>query len=265
MDLEAALSFVPTFVLAFFRLAGLFVFAPLLGSARVPKRVKLMMASVTTLGMIVGIKTPAVMPDNVWEMTVGIGGELVFGIALGMIVSFTFIAVQWAGEMIGQQMGFNMAEVFDPQFGQAGSLVGDLYFMLTLIIFLAIGGHRTMLRSVAASLETVPLLSLGMTRPLLDALLDMLTAATTLALRLAAPMFFTMLVVDLAMGCISRAIPAFNVMTAGLSIRAVIGMSVLIIGVGLTTGVIQRALNNSLHFADETWADAQSPQPAGAR
>ena len=85
----------------------------------------------------------------------------------------------------------------------------------------------------ATSFDTLPLLSLGVDRPLLDLLVGLLTAATALALRLAAPMFVTMLVVDLALGCIGKTMPQFNVMSAGHERSGrCSGMVVLIVGIG---------------------------------
>src|SRR3982750_2323749 len=140
MSVEQAIQFVPAYVLVVFRLAGLMIFAPLLGSGRIPRRIKVMMALVLSAGMCVSIKAPVSLPETNWELAIGIGGEIAFGLAMGIVLSFTFIAVQWAGEMIGQQMGLNMSEVLDPQFGGAGSLIGDLYFMLALVVFLTVRG-----------------------------------------------------------------------------------------------------------------------------
>lgn len=253
MDLNYALNFAPSFVLVFFRIAGLMIMSPLFGSTRIPKRMKILFASVAAMGAMAAIDKPLQFPDSIWALTFGIAGEICFGLAMGMIVSLTFIAAQWAGEMIGQQIGFNLSQVFDPQYGQAGSLVGDLYFMLTLVIFLAIGGHRILLLAVQESLITAPPLSLTFDAPLFGILLDMLTAATVLALRLAAPMFFTMLVVDLAMGCIGRAMPQFNVMTAGLSIRAIIGIVVLLLGITLSSEALQASLEDQLIAVRDIW------------
>src|SRR5947208_10790591 len=148
--LDDLLSRVPTFVLVFFRLAGMMAFAPLFGSTRIPRRVKVLLVLVLTFGMFEGVPRPHV-PDSMWQLAVGIGGELCFGIAMGMVMSFTFVAAQWAGEMIGQQMGLNIGEVFDPQFGGGGSIIGDMYFMLALVVFLAVGGHHAMLNAVHQS------------------------------------------------------------------------------------------------------------------
>ena len=249
---EEALALIPTYVLAFFRLTGLMLMAPLFGSARVPRRVKVMFAVIAALGTL-GATPPVAFPDSLATLTLGIAGEMLFGVAMGTIASFTFIAAQWSGEMIGQQMGFNLSEVFDPQFGQGGTVVGDMLFMLTTVIFLSIGGERMLMSAVHESFATAPLLSLSMNPSLLDAILEMFKAATVLAIRLSAPIFFTMLVVDLSMGCISRAMPQFNVMSAGLTLRAVIGMVILIVGLGLTVDVLQGSVAQSLIDVRRFW------------
>ena len=260
MPVEATFNFLIAYVLAFFRLAGLMISAPVFGSTRVPKRVKLLFALVATIAM--GSALPAVvdLTPNIGTLTFAVAGEMIFGMAMGSIVSFTFIAAQWAGEMIGQQIGFNLSEVFDPQYGQAGSLVGDLYFMLTLIVFLAIGGHRTLIDAVYGSFKTVPLLSLGFDKALFDTFVQVFTTATTLAMRLAAPMFFTMLIVDLAMGCIGKAMPQFNIMSAGLPIRSMLGMLVLAGGLVISSGAIKESLQDDLEIVATYF---RTPHPHG--
>src|SRR5438067_426144 len=119
-------SFVMVFVLVFFRVAGMMLAAPLFGNAKIPRRVKLLLALVLAFGLTTGVSAP-LLPDSTWILAVGIGGEILFGLAMGMILNFTFVAVSWAGEIIGQQMGINLGETFDPSFGSA-TLVGDLYF-----------------------------------------------------------------------------------------------------------------------------------------
>src|SRR5687767_14136673 len=128
-------NFVCLFVLVFFRTAGLMLAAPLFGSSKIPRRVKVMLALVMAAGLVNGVEMPARMPADVLLLTFAIGGELIFGLIMGLGLSLTFIAISWAGEIMGQQMGFNLAESFDPAMGSGGSLVGDLYFMLTLVIF----------------------------------------------------------------------------------------------------------------------------------
>lgn len=256
------LKFVPVFVLVVFRLAGMMLFAPLFGSIRVPKRVRVMLVVVLAMGLTPTITPPASLPDSPWELALGIGSEMAFGLAMGMVMSFAFIAAQWAGEIIGQQMGFNLSEVFDPQFGAQGSLIGDIYFMLTQVVFLLVGGHRAMIQGVRASFEALPLLSLGIDEPLLHTMTGLFTAATLLAMQLAAPMLVTAMVVDLVLGLIGKTMPQMNVMAAGLTLKAAIGMLVVILGVGLSVQVISTSVSDSMATVWEGWrTPRQVPSP----
>jgi flagellar biosynthesis protein FliR len=256
MQLDQALKFVPVFVLVLFRIAGFMLFAPLFGSARIPKRAKTLMAVILAMSMTSSIHQPAHLPLTSIGVAMAIGGEICFGLAMGMILSFVFIAAQWAGEMIGQQLGFNIAETFDPQFGASSSLVGDLYYMLTLVIFLSIGGHRQLVRGIRDSFDTLPLLSVGINQPVLDLVIQMFQTATMLAVRLAGPVLTTMLVVDLTLGFLGKTMPQMNVMTMGLSIKAMVGTIVLIIGLVLysTPDVIRSGLDDSINTVRIVWS-----------
>lgn len=247
------LADIPTYVLVFFRTAGLMLAAPLFGSAKIPRRVKVLLAIVLAFGMSRSV-AHVPWPTSVGPLAIGIGGELVFGLAMGTALSFTFIAANWAGEIIGQQMGFNISEVFDPQFGKQGSLIGDLYFMLTLAIFLFCGGHRAMLRGIHASFEAMPLLGAGWNRDLFDLLIELLRGATLLAMQMAAPMLLTMLVVDLALGFIGKTMPQINVMTAGVSMKAAIGIAVLLAGLTISSETIRDSLRDSLSTVHAAWS-----------
>jgi flagellar biosynthetic protein FliR len=241
-------AWAPAFALVLARVAGLFVMSPLLGSSRVPRRVRTMLVLMLALGMASAVPRPVEVPGDPATLAVALGGEVVFGVAMGMAVSLVFIAAQWAGEIMGQQMGLSIAQAFDPQFGQSSSLIGDLQFMLTLVIFMSppVNGPAALLSGVHASFAALPLLSVGLDRSLFEVLTGLLSGSAALALQLAAPMLVTMLVVDLALGCIGKTMPQLNVMTAGLSVRSLVGMLVLIVGVKLSGEVLADAVSANL-------------------
>jgi flagellar biosynthetic protein FliR len=257
MSLEQSLQFVPTFVLAFFRIAGVMVSAPLFGSARVPRRLKVLFALVMAAAVAPTLR-PLNLPESAWRLAAGIGGELLFGIAIGTALSFTFVAVNWAGEIIGQQMGLGIGQVFDPHFGGSGSVMGDLYFFLTLVIFLIAQGHLAFLKGVRESFDALPLLSVGMTQNLLDLVSGLLQSATALALQLAAPMLVTMLLTDVVLGFLGKTMPQINVMTAGLPLRSLVGMVVLIFGLMICSRVIEESILNAVKEVAQAFAGAMA-------
>ena len=250
---EAVLNFVPVYVLVVFRLAGLALYAPLFGSARIPRQIRVLLLLILAAGVAPSVAMPK-LPDTTWGLALGIGGEIAFGLAMGMVLSFTFVAVQWAGEIIGQQMGFNLGEVFDPQFGGSSSVIGDLYFMLTLVIFLMAHGATLMVGGVIQSFHALPLLSVSVDHNLFVLLLDLFHAATILAVQVASPVLITMVVVDLVLGLIGRVIPQMNVMSAALSVRAWIGIVVLLMGLPQCVSLLSMSIRDSLDQANAIWS-----------
>jgi len=253
MTLEEVLNFVPVFVLAFFRLAGLMLAAPLFGSARIPRRVKLMLALVLTAGFVPSLPRTTALPESHWALALAMGGELAFGLAIGMGLTLTFVAIHWAGEIIGQQMGLGLGQVFDPQLGSAGTAVGDLYFMFTTVVFLVVRGHHAFLRGVRETFDTLPLLSIGMTTELLELLAGLTQSAAQLALQLAGPVLLTMLVVDIVLGFIGKTIPQMNVIATALSVRSLLGLLVVMTGAALSSEVMRDSLLESLEALAAAW------------
>jgi len=261
MSLPDALNFIPTFILVFFRTCGLMLAAPLFGSTRIPRRVKVMLALVIAAGLVNGVTVPPQLPDTTLLLAFGIGGELIFGLLMGLGASLTFIAIHWAGEIMGQQMGFNMAASFDPQFGSGSSLVGDLYFMLALVVFLTIRGHHALIEGLASSFKSLPLLAAGIDANLFNVFLGLVTGATVLAIKLSAPMLISMLVVDLALGFIGKTMPQINVMNTGVTIRSIGGMAILIVGLALATSVFTESLIEGLNTITQLWSTAGAAPP----
>jgi flagellar biosynthetic protein FliR len=244
--LFAALNFIPVYVLVVFRVAGMMIMAPLLGSAQVPKRVKSMMACVIAAAIVPGLHVRVQMPQTPWGLALAIGGEILFGAAIGFIISLIFVAAQWAGEMIGQQMGLNLGQTLNPQYGGSSSVVGDLYFFLALLVFLSIDGHLLLIKAVVDSFDAVPLLSASISKSMVTMLAGLFKSATEVAFQLAAPMIVTMLIVDLILGFVGKTMPQLNIMSAGVSIRSVVGTVVLVVGIGLTSSVIRENLNRAM-------------------
>src|SRR5690606_21193726 len=218
---------------------------------RVPRQVKGLLCIVLAVGLLPAVPVPEQLPDTTWQLALGIGGEIMFGLAMGMVLSLIFIAAQWAGDIIGQQMGLNLSEVFDPQFGAQGSVVSEMYFMLMLVMFLVLNGHHAVLSGLRDSFEHLPLLSIAVSPDVFEIVIGLLASSTSLAVQLAAPMLLTMLVVDLVLGVLGKTMPQFNLMTAGLSLRSAIGMVLLIIGLSLSSRVLQESMLSSIELFRE--------------
>jgi flagellar biosynthetic protein FliR len=73
-------------------------------------------------------------------------------------------------------------------------------------------------------------------------LVGLFQSTTLLAVQLAAPVLVTMLIVDLILGFIGKTVPQLNIMTAGISVRMIVGMAVVIVSLSLTSAVLRDAM-----------------------
>ena len=96
------------------RLTGIMLFAPFLGSAVIPARVKAMLVITLTalLYPMLSAKIPALSISQ-WPMMVF--SELLIGIALGIATNIVFDGVQMAGQVLSVQMGYSLVSILDPQ------------------------------------------------------------------------------------------------------------------------------------------------------
>jgi flagellar biosynthetic protein FliR len=237
IDDVGAIAYLP----ALARVGAVLAVVPPFAAMAVPRRVRALVAIALTIGLMPAVSAQAQPNPSLAELSLGIAGEVLIGLAMGMSLALVFTAAQWGGELITQQMGLSLSEIYDPRTGGAVGSLGHLYWLLAVVVFLGANGHHALLRGVAGSFQAIPVMSVSAGAPIVSLMVGLLQSATGLAIQLAAPVFVSMLVVDLALGMMFRTMPQLGVMTAGLTVRSVTGLVVMIVGLALTAGVVQGA------------------------
>jgi flagellar biosynthetic protein FliR len=236
---ELLSQFAPAYLPALARIGAVLAVAPPFAGGALPVRVRALLAMALTLGLM-PLATISQPPRDLSQFIVVMISEVMIGLAMGMSLGLVFMAAQWAGEMITQQMGLSLAEVYDPAAGDGQSgAIGQTYRLLAVVVFLGADGHHALLRGIGASFTTLPLGATAKGQAIAPMLVSLLTSATGLAIQLAAPVFATMLIVDMAIGMVGRTLPQVGSMTVAVTIRSAAGLVVLMAGMVLTASVLQ--------------------------
>ena len=112
------------FILVLVRVSGIILTAPVFGSSSTPPQIKVVLSFMLALILYPFIPQITVFPDRPDHYILLIASEMLIGAVLGFIGRFLFGAVEFAGTVIGFQMGLAMANVLDPQSQEQISLVG---------------------------------------------------------------------------------------------------------------------------------------------
>jgi len=245
IQLGSALNHVDTFLLVFVRMTGLFVVAPIFGRRNVPVQLKIGISFILTIilfnTMLLSI------PDyfnSIYQYGFLIVREFLVGITLGYVAYLAFTAIYIAGQLIDMQMGFGMVNVLDPISNIQVPITANLYFLISMIIFLTLNGHHMLIKALFDSYTHVPLGSAVFTANLWDNALRIFINAFLLGLKIAAPIIAAVIVTDVALGVMVKSIPQLNVFIVGMPLKIALGLIVMLITMPIFVSLVNSLIDN---------------------
>jgi flagellar biosynthetic protein FliR len=232
-----------TILFTYFRVAGLFLIAPLFSQQGMPSHLKIM------LGLLIAvIVSPLVatdgftMPESIIDVLVLALREMVVGLLIGFVFTSLFVGVQMAGTFIGFQMGFMIVNVVDPMTSQQVSILAQFKFIMAMLIFFLLNGHHLMLQALASSYRLVPLGESIFRFAITTEVARIITGIFIIAIKLAAPVMVTLILTDVGLGVISRTVPQMNVFIVGFPLKIMLGLFFMASALPIFGFVFRKAL-----------------------
>lgn len=212
--------------------------APSFGATFAPPHVRIGLAVLLAFTMVSATSVPP-MASSVAIVLI-IAREMAIGLAIGLAVRAMLAGAEMAGHLTATQLGLTYGAVVDPQSGVRNNLLAALYGNLALITFFAIDGHHAVVRALAASYARLPIGTSGVESSLVSGVTQMLGLVFVMGVRFAMPVIIVLLVVELAMGLISRSAPMLNLLVVAAPVRVIVGLFVVAAVVPAAPGVVRR-------------------------
>jgi flagellar biosynthesis protein FliR len=212
--------------------------APVFGGPFVPPTVRVGLTVLLGALMLPLVHVTAGGTIAATAMTVA--GEAIVGIALSLSIRVLIGGAELAGHLAGFQIGLSYASLVDPQTGARNNVVSVLYGSLATITFFSFNGHHALLRALARSYDWIPPGQWHLGTSVATEVPRMLGIVFLLGTQLAMPVVVALLLVELALGLVSRAAPALNLMATGFSIRVGVGLLVLAASLAVVPDIIAR-------------------------
>lgn len=243
----------PLFAMVLLRISGLMITAPIYGSQVIPIRVRAMFAVGISLAVfpVVSMRVPADV--TLAGVIGGAFGELLIGLIMGLGLSLVFMGAELAGMVIGQQAGLSLGQVFDPVTGTEVTTLGQVFFVVAMLIFLIVGGHRELMRALLDTYEVIPPLSYRFSDSMLDMTVDLMRGSFILAMRLAGPALISLLIASLVMGFLSRTMPQLNILSVGFVLRALVALGAAALALAASQAVMVGAIEDSIERIREAF------------
>ena len=202
------------FTLVLARVTGLFAVAPVFSRGPLPVRFKALLAIV-----FAGALAPAAdlgsVPAEGYRVAAAMVCELGIGLAIGLFVRLFMVSFQLAGAVMAFQMGFALANSFDPETEESSPVIATIHLSLVTLVFLLIEGHHFLLRSLAASFDSFPIASVTNWELLSNAMIFSASEMYSTAAQVAAPVAGLLLLTNAMVGFLNRVSPQLSIFNIG--------------------------------------------------
>jgi len=232
---------IQSLLLIILRTSGVFALAPVFGEQGMPKLLRVGLVVLLSLVLLSAL-APAPLPvsDSFWQL----GGlclqELFIGFLVGLVFRLMFLGVLTAGGIVGYQLGFAMVTVYDRNLESQVSIIGRFWYLLAILIFLAINGHHLIISAFADSYSLVPMGAFGSSTAYADMMIKLTAFVFVIALKVAAPLMITLFLTDIALGTIAKTMPTMNVFFVGFPIKITAGLIVMALSLPVFAFVLQK-------------------------
>ncbi len=229
------LAWVTPWLWPFFRVLGLFTSAPVLSMRVIPRRVRVALAVLIVLCAQPSLPEMPQIPLDSPQALMVIAQQVLIGLTMGFAARVVFAAIEFAGELIGLQMGLNFAAFFDPVSGGQVTAVSRFYGTSATWLFVVMNGHLMLTGAVLSSFQTFPVT----TEPLafLHVVQPQVWGAEVfkLGLWVALPVVSMLILVNMVMGLVARVAPQMNIFSVGFPVTLAVGLT----GLWLTLPMMQ--------------------------
>jgi flagellar biosynthetic protein FliR len=220
------------FLICTARVAGFVSAIPVYFGSQTPARIKVTLVFAVSLLLfpVLSPALPEISFNPVFFLFFTIN-ETLLGLLLGLVSRLIFTTVEFGGTIIGYQMGFAAANIFDPQHQNQISLISQFQNVFAILIFLALDGHHIFIKTAARSYQLLPPGQLDFSGEAIPYLMELTSRMFALGVQFSAPVLAVLLLSGLILGILARVFPQLNVFL--LSFPLNIGISFVVIALTL--------------------------------
>ncbi len=211
------------------RIFGLLMIIPVLSGEYIPTMGKVALSvAIAFLLMTSNVVTQVNYDNNVAGYIILLVREFLVGFTIGVVVYLVFSVAYFIGQLIDYQIGFSMVSVFDPIMQIQVPIVGNLLYLMMGIFLIQAGGLYAFISAIFYSYKVLPpgtaeIIGNG---NVVYYILSIITNYFVIGVQVALPLVGTVLIIDIALGLLVKAVPQMNIFVVGMPLKLFIGLIV---------------------------------------
>ena len=223
-----------------------FVFvAPFFSMRNTPARVRIGLSFFTSI-LLYQTLTPSniVVYSTVMEYAVIVMKEAVAGLLIGFGAMICTSIVNFAGAIVGMEIGLSMATLMDPNSRESTSITGIFYQYILMMMMIVTGMYRYLFGALADTFILIPVNgAVFHGDSLVDAMIQFLSDYIIIGFRIVLPVFCTILLLNAVLGVLAKVSPQMNMFAVGIQLKILVGLSVIFFTAGMLPGTADFVFN----------------------
>jgi flagellar biosynthetic protein FliR len=229
-------------LLVFLRASALMAVFPVFSAAGIPVQIRVALAALVSFLVAPLVPVASLASVDLWAL-VGLGAmEIGVGLLLGFVSRILFYAVEFAGQLMGTEIGLAMPGGINPLINAPTSPIATLLQYLAGLLFLTLNLHHGLLIAFRKSYQFLPVGGGHLGESLLLDVLGRTGHIFWFGIQMAAPVLAVAFIITLVFAVLGRAVPQMNVFAENFSVRLLAGMIVF----GLTCQLLAQHIANYL-------------------
>ncbi len=220
---------IAAFMFPLSRILGMLAVAPLFNIAAISVMTRLVLGVAMTIAIVPILPPMPPIPAGSWLGLVVLAEQMLIGIVIGTTLRIAFTAIDYAGSLIGLQMGLSFAVFYDPQNAAQTPVISEFVNLVSLLIYIASNGHLMSLAALAESFTLFPVALTPFPATGFGAVLHWAAAIFSMGLLLALPLVAALLIANIALGVLSRVAPQLNLFAIGFPVTLGAGFFMLML------------------------------------
>lgn len=224
----------PFFMVVFFRVGGMLLFAPIFGNASIPLMTRIAIALMFSFMLYPCIeKNHSVLPTTIIPYAFIVSKEIAIGAVVGFAASMIFAAFTMAGYLISNQLGLDMSMIVNPgsETGEEEHSLSVFFHIIATLIFLIINGHHWFITTTVESFVMIPLGGFSCTTVTFVKIFSIFKAFFIMGIKLSAPSLVVLLLTVFALAFMTKVAQEINVFVVAYPIKILIGFLLLILSI----------------------------------
>lgn len=203
---------------------------PVFGGLNVPAPVKVLLSLLISITLFPVLKADFKHVFTSYSQVIFyVGKEVFIGLALAQVSYMFFYMIQMMADLISTSLGISSAQLFNPTFQTSATPIDTLYYGMAVLFFLLVDGHHMFLTGLVQSYDVAPIYSWTLDGKNFAQIALIGKDVIVMGLQLASPVLVSILLINISLAIVGRAVPQINVLVTSMPINALVGIVVLIV------------------------------------